>query len=92
MPKEKPDIKNLSDNLKKLSEITKWFESQEEIDIEKGLKKVKEAVVLIKASKERLKAVENEFEEIKKEVDIEEDNDEEEGSEEDEEDVEDIPF
>jgi exonuclease VII small subunit len=75
MTKEKPDVKNLSDNLKKLSEITKWFEGQEEIDIEKGLKKVKEAVALIKASKERLKAVENEFEEIKKEVDIEEDDD-----------------
>ena len=79
MPKEKPDIKNLSDNLKKLSEITEWFENQEEVDVEEGLQKVKEAVGLIKASKERLKAVENEFEEIKKEVDIGEDNDEEEG-------------
>ncbi|OIO07615.1 hypothetical protein AUJ27_02125 [Candidatus Falkowbacteria bacterium CG1_02_37_44] len=74
MPKEKPDIKNLSDNLKKLSEITEWFEGQEDIDVEEGLKKVKEAVGLIKASKERLRAVENEFEEIKKEVDIEEDD------------------
>jgi len=74
MPKEKPDVKNLSDNLKKLSEITEWFEGQEDIDIEEGLKKVKEAVGLIKASKERLRAVENEFEEIKKEVDIEEDD------------------
>lgn len=92
MPKEKPDIKNLSDNLKKLSEITKWFESQEGIDIEKGLEKVKEAVALIKASKERLKAVENEFEEIKKEVEIEEDNDEDDRLEEDEEDVKDMPF
>lgn len=81
MPKEKPDIKNLSDNLKKLSEITEWFENQKEIDIEEGLQKVKEAVGLIKASKERLKAVENEFEEIKKEVDIEEDNDESESEE-----------
>jgi len=78
MPEEKPDIKNLSDNLKKLSEITEWFENQEDIDIEEGLKKVKEAAGLIKASKERLKAVENEFEEIKKEVHIEEDNDDEE--------------
>jgi len=81
MPKEKPDIKNLSDNLKKLFEITEWFENQEEVDIEEGLQKVKEAVGLIKASKERLKAVENEFEEIKKEVDIEEDNDESESEE-----------
>lgn len=82
MPKEKPDIKNLSDNLKKLSEITEWFEDQEEVDIDEGLKKVKEAAALIKASKERLKVIENEFEEIKKGVDLEEDNnDKEEGDE-----------
>ena len=74
MPEEKPSVKNLSENLKKLSEITKWFENQEEVDIEEGLKKVKEAVELIKASKKRLKAVENEFEEIKKEVALEDDN------------------
>ena len=66
--------KNLSNNLKRLSEITDWFENQEEVDVEEGLAKVKEAAVLIKASKERLKAVENEFEEIKKETDIGEEN------------------
>jgi len=79
MPKEKSEIQNLNNNLKRLSEITEWFENQEEIDVEEGLKKVKEAVGLIKASQKRLKAVENEFEEIKKEVDLEEDNDDEEG-------------
>ena len=92
MPPNKPDVKNLSDNLKKLSQITKWFEDQEDVDVEEGLKKVKEAVGLIKVSKERLKAVENEFEEIKKEVDIEEDDDEKEESDEDEGDIKDIPF
>lgn len=71
MAKEKTDAKNLNSNLKKLAEITEWFDKQEEIDVEEGLKKVKEAVSLIKASKERLKGIENEFEEIKKEVDIE---------------------
>jgi len=95
MPKEKPGVKNLSDNLKKLSEITEWFEGQEDIDVEEGLKKVKEAVVLIKASKERAKTVENEFKEIKKEIDIEE-NEEEEGRDNDEDDEvvdpKDIPF
>ena len=58
--------KDLSSNLKRLSEITDWFENQEEVDIEEGLEKVKEAAALIRAGKERLKAVENEFEEIKK--------------------------
>ena len=59
---------NLSESLKKLEEIAEWFELQEEIDVEKGLEKVKEGAKLIKASKERLKKVENEFEEIKKEM------------------------
>ena len=59
---------NLSESLKKLEEIAKWFELQEEIDVEKGLEKVKEGARLIKASKERLKKVENEFEEIKREM------------------------
>lgn len=71
MEKEKPDGKNLSSNLKLLAAITKWFDDQEEVDVEEGLKKVKEAVALIKASKERLKGIENEFEEIKKEIDLE---------------------
>jgi len=76
MPKEKLDTKNLNDNLKRLAEITEWFDNQGEIDVEEGLKKVKEAVELIKASKERLKIIENEFEEIKKEIDIEENKEE----------------
>ena len=97
MSKEKPDIKNLSNNIKQLSKITEWFENQEDIDIEEGLKKVKEAAVLIKASKERLKTIENEFKEIKKEVDIEEDeeesnNDEDDNEEENKVDPKDIPF
>lgn len=57
---------NLSESLKKLEEITKWFDNQEDVDVEKGLKKVKEGVALIKASRERLKEVENEFEDVKK--------------------------
>ena len=36
--------------------------------MEAGLEKVKEGTVLIKASKERLKELENEFEEVKKEL------------------------
>ena len=72
MPKEKSGAKNLSSNLKRLSEIIGWFENQDEVDVEEGLAKVKEAAALIKASKERLKAIENEFEEIKKSTDVEE--------------------
>jgi len=64
--------KNLNENLKKLEEISQWFDNSKEVDVEEGLEKVKEAVVLIKESKERLKQIENEFEEIKKEVEKEE--------------------
>lgn len=59
---------NLSESLEKLEEIVSWFENQESVDVEEGLKKVKEGAVLLKASRARLKEVENEFEEVKKEL------------------------
>jgi exonuclease VII small subunit len=59
---------NLNQNLKKLNQIIEWFENQEDLDVELGLKKVKEGMDIIKDLKKRLKKVENEFEEIKKEV------------------------
>jgi hypothetical protein len=62
---------NLGENLKKLGKIAEWLETQErsdEPDFDEGLAKVREAVGLIKASRERLTSIENEFEEIKKEV------------------------
>lgn len=59
---------NLNNSLKKLAEIVDWFEKQEEIDVESGLEKVKEGASLIKSSRERLKEIENEFEEVKKSI------------------------
>jgi hypothetical protein len=59
---------NLSDTIKKLRSITEWFESQNEIDVEKGLDKIKEGAELIKASRLRLKELENEFDEVKKKL------------------------
>ncbi|MBA3723689.1 MAG: hypothetical protein H0W89_02210 [Candidatus Levybacteria bacterium] len=64
---------NLSQNLTKLSDIAAWFDEQATVDVEEGLVKVKEAAILIKESKLRLKAIENEFEEIKKDIDTESD-------------------
>lgn len=58
----------MSASLKKLEEISHWFDEQEEVDVERGLEKVKEGVKLIKAGRERLKEVENEFEDVKKEL------------------------
>ncbi len=59
---------NLTESLKRLEKIVEWFENQDEVDVEKGLEKVREGAALVKASKERLKKVENEFEEVKKEL------------------------
>lgn len=59
---------NVSKSLKKLEGIVGWFEEQKDIDIEKGLEKVKEGAGIIKTLKERLKEVENEFNEIKEDL------------------------
>ena len=70
------DKNKLKNSLKRLEEIIEWFDKQEEVDVETGLERVKEGVTLIKASRERLKTLENEFEEVKKELEeeIEPDN------------------
>lgn len=62
---------NLGESLKKIQSIISWFDNQEEVDVEKGLEKIKEGTVLIKESKLRLKEIENEFEVVKKELEKE---------------------
>ena len=59
---------NLTETMKKLRAIASWFEQQDEVDVEKGLEKVREGATLIKASRARLKELENEFEEVKKDL------------------------
>ena len=63
--------KSLTESLKNLQGIIDWFENQEEVDVEKGLEKVKEGAVLIKESRARLKEIENEFEVVKTELEQE---------------------
>lgn len=63
--KQQGDLKKSFDELKKIAD---WFEDQQEVDVEAGLEKVKRGVRLIKECRERLSEVENEFEEIKKEL------------------------
>jgi len=58
----------LKESFKKLEAIIKWFDEQKEIDVEAGLEKVKEGSILIKESKKRLQSLENEFEDVKKEI------------------------
>lgn len=64
MPKEQHD--NLSESLAELEKIAEWFESQEEVDVEKGIQKVRQGAELIKKSRARLESIENEFEDIQK--------------------------
>lgn len=59
---------NLTESLHQLETIVQWFEKQEEVDVEQGLTKVKDAAELIKASKARLVVIENEFNAIEKEI------------------------
>jgi hypothetical protein len=68
---KQPSAVNLTDTIKKLRAISSWFESQDEIDVEKGLEKVKEGATLISLGRARLKELENEFEELKKKLDEE---------------------
>lgn len=62
---------NLSESLKKVQAILRWFDDQEEVDVEKGLEKIKEGTGLIKESRARLKEIENEFEVVKQELEEE---------------------
>lgn len=62
--------------IKELEEINRWFQS-EDFDLEKGLAKIRRGFKLIQKCRNRLKRVENEFTEIKKEFAVEEEKTEE---------------
>jgi exodeoxyribonuclease VII small subunit len=63
---------NFSAAIKELEEISRWFQS-EEINLDEGLVKFKKGTALIKKCHQHLKEVENQFVEIKKEIENEED-------------------
>lgn len=62
---------DFSKAIAELEEINRWFQS-EEIDLDTGLAKFRRGLELIKICRGRLKQVENEFIEIKKEFSSEE--------------------
>ena len=68
MTTKEPEKNDLKKHLDDIAKIIAWFDEQEELDVEQALSKVKEAAVLIKAGKERLTKIENEFKEVKAEV------------------------
>ncbi len=59
---------SIKQDLEKLELIAGWFEREKDIDVEEGLAKVKEGAVLVKTLRAELKDVENQFEEVKKEL------------------------
>jgi exonuclease VII small subunit len=68
MPSKSKETNDFKHHLKEIAEILAWFEAQDELDVEQALLKVKKAAVLIKASKQRLGELENQFKEIKAEA------------------------
>ena len=68
MPTDKTKI---SDLISKLEKIVQWFDAREDVDVEEALKKVREGAELVKTLKSRLNKVENDFEEVKKDLNTE---------------------
>ena len=63
---------NLEKSFEKLEKINEELSSKD-INVDEALKKFKEGASLIKECKEKLDKAENEFKEIKKELEVEED-------------------
>jgi exonuclease VII small subunit len=66
---KKDEKETISQSLGKLEKIIEWFDEQSEVQVEEGLKRVREGALLIKDLRGRLKEVENEFQELKKDLD-----------------------
>ncbi len=61
------ETNELRSSLKKLEELTEWFQ-EKDIDLDVGLKKLKEGIDIIKSCRSKIKEIENEFIEIKKDL------------------------
>jgi hypothetical protein len=66
---KKDNKESISQSLEKLEKLIKWFDEQDQVDVQEGLDKVREGAVLVKELRTKLKTVENEFEELKKDLD-----------------------
>jgi exonuclease VII small subunit len=58
----------IQEAMERLDQIVEWFEVGREVDIEEGLEHIKEGAALVKGVRSRLKELENDFEEVKKEL------------------------
>ncbi|MBI4437608.1 exodeoxyribonuclease VII small subunit [Candidatus Uhrbacteria bacterium] len=62
----KKTVLNFSKAFEELEGITRWFDSQEQLDLDKGLKQFERGLELASELKKKLSEVENKVEEIKK--------------------------
>lgn len=60
---------NFGKLMQQLQEIVNWYDQQQDLDVEEGLTKAKQATELIKLCSKRLNQLENEFVKIKNELD-----------------------
>lgn len=65
-PKKKPTKKvDFAKAFTELESITEWFETEEQLDLDEGLKKFERGLVLASELKKKLSEVENKVQEIK---------------------------
>ncbi len=57
---------DFASSFEELEKITQWFDSEENVDVEVGLKKFERGLELASELKKKLSEVENKVEEIKK--------------------------
>ena len=63
---KKPNTIDFAKSFDELEKITEWFDSEEHLDLDKGLKQFERGLELASALKEKLSEVENKVMEIKK--------------------------
>ncbi len=66
MPTKKPNNIDFAKSFEELEKITEWFDSEEQLDLDKGLKQFERGLELASLLKEKLSEVENKVVEIKK--------------------------
>lgn len=65
MPAKKKEL-SFAEAFGELEGITGWFDSQESVDLDEGLKKFERGLALASSLKKKLSEVENRIEEIKR--------------------------
>ena len=65
---------SLKETLQRLKEIINELEEDDAVDVEAGLEKVKEGAGLVKTARKKFEKLENEFTDIKNDLNTEEDS------------------